>query len=223
MKTTLYTLAYSLALGTVCALLLTGAGRFTAPYREANEKAEEVRNIFGVLDVPVEAGLSSEQLLKAFDETVGSPEKRGELKLYWRRDANNVRQAVAVAFGGPGLWGPVEGYLALAADMRTIRDVTFHKQEETPGLGGEIAAACTCSPSSDWRDCAARFRHQFKGKRIVGADGKPGIRILRSRSAALGPNEVDGITGATMTGEKVEEMLNTVIQQVVKEFDDDGR
>lgn len=208
MKTTLYTLVYSLALGTVCALLLTGAGRFTAPYREANEKAEEVRNIFSVLGVSIEAGLSSEKLLEVFEKTVGKPEKRGELKLYWRRDANKVRKTVAVAFAGPGLWGPVEGYLALEKDMRTIRDVTFHKQEETPGLGGEITAA--------W------FREQFKGKKIVGADGKPGIRILRGRGADLGPNEVDGITGATMTGEKVEKMLNTVIQQVVKEFDKDG-
>ena len=205
MKGNLYTLIYSLALGTVCALLLTGAGRLTAPYRSANEEAEEVRNILGVLDVPVTEDLSSQELLDLFEETIGEAERRGQLKLYWRRDADNVPQVVAVPFAGQGLWGPVEGYLALDPDMRTIRDVTFHKQEETPGLGGEIAKP--------------RFRDQFKGKKIVDADGKPGIRVLRGRGNTLRPNEVDGITGATMTGEKVEQMLNTVIKQVVKEFD----
>ncbi len=217
MKGTLYTLVYSVALGTVCALLLTGVGRFTAPYRDANEQAEEVRNVLGVLGVPIETGASSQELLDIFKKTVGRPEQRGELELYWYRNADKVPLAVAVPFAGQGLWGPVEGYLALEPDLRTIRDITFHKQEETPGLGGEIAVVCVCSPGDDWRDCVARFRHQFKGKKIVDADGKPGIRVLRGRDNILQPNEVDGITGATMTGDKVESMLNVVIKRVIKE------
>ena len=100
------------------------------------------------------------------------------------------------------MWGPIRGFLALEADMRTIRGVTFHEQEETPGLGGEIASV--------W------FQEQFKGKVIELPDGERGIHIRRGGGAS-GPNEVDAITGATMTSKKVEVMLNAVIERILRE------
>jgi Na+-transporting NADH:ubiquinone oxidoreductase subunit C len=109
---------------------------------------------------------------------------------------------VAVPFAGDGLWGPIRGFLALEADRRTIRGIAFHEQEETPGLGGEIAGEA--------------FRAQFRGKRIVAADGTPGIVIRRGKGAQA-VNEVDGITGATMTCEKVQAMLNRLIARIAKE------
>ena len=121
-------------------------------------------------------------------------------------------RAVAVPFAGPGLWGPVEGFLALESDMRTIRGITFHKQEETPGLGGEIASAS--------------FTRQFEGKSIVDESGRPGIRILRAGAAppeSKGANEVDGITGATTTCEKVQAMLNEIIARIARARDADAR
>ena len=111
-------------------------------------------------------------------------------------------QAVAFPFAGPGLWGPIKGFLALEADLRIIRSIAFHEQEETPGLGGEIGA--------DW------FKRQFEGKSILSSDGVPGIKITRGDGASE-PNEVDGITGATMTCDKVEEMLNQAIAKIAKE------
>jgi Na+-transporting NADH:ubiquinone oxidoreductase subunit C len=85
--------------------------------------------------------------------------------------------------------------------MRTIRGLTFYHHEETPGLGGEISA--------DW------FREQFVGKKIVDASGKGGI-VIRMGGDLAG-NEVDGITGATMTCDKVQEMLNNVITDIIGE------
>ena len=200
-KGSLYTIVYATVLGTVCALLLTGVGQFTAPYREANEEAEKVRNVLSVLGVTFEPDASSQELLETFESKVRT-KVSGDLTFYLstRAEPEGGVQAVAVPFSGQGLWGPIKGFLSLEADMKTIRGITFHEQEETPGLGGEIA--------SPW------FRHQFRGKSIEDKDGKPGIRIRRGGS---GPNEVDAITGATMTCEKVEEMLNGVIAQVVKE------
>jgi Na+-transporting NADH:ubiquinone oxidoreductase subunit C len=85
--------------------------------------------------------------------------------------------------------------------MRTIRGVTFYEQEETPGLGGEIAA--------DW------FRKQFVGKSIVDEAGNPGIIISSGGEPAS--NKVDAISGATMTCDKVQAMLNEAISSVVEE------
>ena len=61
---------------------------------------------------------------------------------------------------------------------------------------------------------------KFKGKSIIGAGGEPGIHIRRD--GAVGRNEVDGITGATMTCDKVQSMLNEVIGRIVKELSENG-
>ena len=39
---------------------------------------------------------------------------------------------------GPGLWGSIEGYVAISKDYSTILGLTFITQSETPGLGGRI-------------------------------------------------------------------------------------
>jgi len=206
-KDSLYTLVYAIVLGTVCATLLTAAARFVEPYYKSNAEAERMRNILGVLDVPFDEDASSQELVAVFRKEVRE-ETTGKLRkfLYVPSAGDGQAVAAAVPFEGQGLWGPVKGFLALEPDLRTIRGITFHEQEETPGLGGEIAA--------DW------FRGQFKGKRIVAEDGRAGIRI---RVGAAGANEVDAITGATLTCQKVEAMINEAIDRIVepKEASDD--
>ncbi|KKN76711.1 hypothetical protein LCGC14_0368020 [marine sediment metagenome] len=214
MKDNLYAIAYSAVLGLVCALALTAVGELTAERIAANKKAEEMRNILGVLGISFEAKAPFEDLEAVFDKNVRL-DKVGEVKMYryLAADGETV-QATAVPFAGPGLWGPIRGFLSLEADMVTIRGVTFHEQEETPGLGGEIAAICPGNHDEAMAlDCPAWFRHQFKGKRIVDADNKPAIWIVRG--GASGPNEVDAMTGATMTGDKVQAMLKEIIVKIV--------
>jgi Na+-transporting NADH:ubiquinone oxidoreductase subunit C len=196
----LHTLNYSVILGTVCALLLTGMGRLTAPYREANEKAEKMRNILSVLGVPFNPKASSLEMAEVFKQNV--QEVKGQLNLYQYRPAEGDVRSVAVPFSGQGLWGPIEGYLALEPDMKTIRGVTFVHQEETPGLGGEIVSE--------------KFRGQFKGKSAMAPTGEPGIHIRRGGGASA-PNEVDAISGATLTCDKVEAMINAAIRVTAQE------
>ncbi len=158
MKGSLYTLGYAVVLGAVCSLLLTGASRFTAPYRAANSKAEEILNILTVLKAEFSEDSSSSELVEIFERDV-QEQQRGEVRfyVYSSPQASGETEAVVVRFVGPGLWGPIKGFLALEPDMRTIRGLTFYEQEETPGLGGEIA--------SSW------FREQFVGKSIVDESG----------------------------------------------------
>jgi Na+-transporting NADH:ubiquinone oxidoreductase subunit C len=201
-KNNVYTLCYAGVLGTVCALLLTAVASITRPYQDANAEAEKNRNILGVLQVPYPTGSSSQELVKIYEDNVRE-EQSGKLEIFRYvppSDPGNT-ETVAIAFEGPGLWGPVKGFLALDKDMRTIRGITFYEQEETPGLGGEIA--------SDW------FRKQFVDKSIVDGTGNPGIII--SSGEGTGPNKVDAISGATMTCDKVQAMLNEVIKNIVEE------
>jgi Na+-transporting NADH:ubiquinone oxidoreductase subunit C len=200
----LYTLAYAAILGLVCALTLAAVDGFTATRKAANARAEEVRNILAVLDVPVEAGAAPQELLRVFEENVVE-EERGTQSFYsYEHPVEGLLRAVR--FAGPGLWGPVEGFLCFEEDMRTIFAVTFYRQEETPGLGGEIS-----SPE---------FTDQFEGLSAVGPDGSPGIRVVGNGADDI--NEVDAISGATMTSDKVEDMLNMALEEIVGKGGFDG-
>jgi Na+-transporting NADH:ubiquinone oxidoreductase subunit C len=124
------------------------------------------------------------------------------MTLFEYTPADKSGEVVASAFmvEGPGLWGRIRGVLALESDMVTIRGLTFFEQEETPGIGGEIAA--------NW------FLDKFKGKKIVDTDGKAGVVIKEGAGSA--ENGVDAISGATMTCDKVEQLLNTAIVEITK-------
>lgn len=202
MKNTIHTLLFALVLAVVCSTLLVSAGLFTAPYRKANEKAEQVGNYLSALGVPLEEGTESTVLLEIFKATVREVDHNGlTLFEYWPEGASD-KVSVAVPFSGPGVWGPIEGVAALEPDMQTIRGVRFFKQEETPGLGGEIASA--------W------FQDQFKGRKIVSADGVPGFTV-RKPGTTKEPNNVDAVTGATMTSDRVEIMLDAMAKKLGKE------
>ncbi len=201
MKANLYTLAYAGVMGTVCALLLTAVASFTGPYRQANEEAEKILNILTALKIPFDADAAPAELLEIAARNI-STQKKHELEFYVYSPAGAPDQieAVAVDFSGPGVWGAIKGILALEADMNTIRGITFYQQQETPGLGGEIATEA--------------FRRQFEGKSITDTAGKPGIVI---GAGAIGGNEVEAISGATLTCDKVQDMLNAVIENIAGE------
>ena len=203
-KGSLYTLAYAAVLGLVCALTLAAVDGFTATRKAANARAEEVRNILAVLDVPVGADAAPQELLRVFENNV-TEEKRGARTFYsYEHSVEGVLRAVR--FGGPGLWGPVEGFLCFEEDMRTIFAVTFYRHEETPGLGGEISSSA--------------FTDQFEGLSAVGPDGSPGIGVVGDGADDI--NEVDAISGATMTSDKVEDMLNRTLEEMIGRGGFDG-
>ncbi len=200
MKGSVYTLVYAAVLSTVCALILTFAASFTAPYKLANAEAEEVKNILLALSVSVPEKASSEELVEIYEKNVQEKE-RGSITTYVYTPSGNNDGAIAIRFAGPGLWGPIKGFLALDPKITKIRGITFYEQEETPGLGGEIV-----KPS---------FRDKFVGLLIRDEAGNPGIIIKNGGEAAV--NKVDGISGATMTCDKVQEMLNEAIKSIVEE------
>ncbi len=203
MKGNVYTLVYSAILGTTCALLLTAAATFTKPYQDANKEAEEKLNILTALKIPFDEGATAKQLIEVYEANIKAQDASEELTYYEYRpaSASGRLEAVAVRFTGPGLWAPIKGFLALEADKRTIRGITFYEQEETPGLGGDIVTD--------------KFRNQFAGKSIADSSGAAGIVIGVGKQTE--DNGVDGITGATMTCDKVQQMINEVLTMIVEE------
>ncbi|MBU0678675.1 MAG: NADH:ubiquinone reductase (Na(+)-transporting) subunit C [Verrucomicrobia bacterium] len=129
------------------------------------------------------------------------------LPLYLWKEDGKVRK-YAFPISGMGLWSILNGYLALDSDLSTIVGLTFYKHAETPGLGGEC--------SSDW------FQNQFKGKKVF-EDGKLLQFEVAKGSAEIkypggSDHAVDGISGATMTGNGINRFLNRDLQYYEKYF-----
>jgi len=200
MKGNVYTLFYAATLGIVCALILTFAASFTAPYKKANAEAEEVKNILLALNIAVPDETSSEELLEIYKKNV-KEEERGSIPVYVTIPSSENEGAVAMRFAGPGLWGPIKGFMALNPEMTEIRGITFYEQEETPGLGGEIVKES--------------FRGKFNGLSVHDEEGNVGIIIKSGSDKAK--NRIDGISGATMTCDKVQQMLNKALQNMIGE------
>ena len=100
-------------------------------------------------------------------------------------------ELVVLPVRGTGYQSLMKGYLVLQGDLDTIAALTFHEQNETPGIGAKIT-------DRDWQAT-------WTGKRVTDADGAIRIRAVRGESA--GPNEVDGITGATRTMNGINNLL----------------
>lgn len=121
------------------------------------------------------------------------PEADRLLPLYiFKASDGKVYNIISVR--GKGLWDEIWGNVALESDWKTIAGVSFDHKGETPGLGAEI------KDNPTWVG-------QFTGKKIYADDGSfTSVRIIKS--GAKDPvHEVDGISGATITANGVDEML----------------
>ena len=214
MKDSLRTIIFAAVLGTVCAGLLTAANYVLKPYQTANAAAEKWRNIFDVLGVSYDEDANSSKLLSLVkskenpDGSVRQAEVRGMTVFTYRHP--EAGRLYAVEFKGSGMWAPIEGLICLRSDLTTIYNITFYDQEETPGLGAEIAV----KPEPGKKT----FRGGFRDKTIAGAE--PGISIRPGGEAGIAAdNEVDGISGATITFGKVEDMVNAISKRIADNRD----
>lgn len=98
---------------------------------------------------------------------------------------------------GYGLWSTLYGYVALEADANTVVGLRFYQHGETPGLGGEID-----NP---------RWLRLWPGKTIYDESATPRIEVVKGpASSSVGDEaayQVDGISGATLTGRGVTNLL----------------
>lgn len=112
---------------------------------------------------------------------------------------DDKKQYTIIYTRGKGLWDEIWGYIALESDFNTIAGEAFDHKGETPGLGAEI------------KDNKAWYS-QFTGKKLYNESGE-----FRSVSVVKGGikdknHQVDAISGATITGNGVDEMLKRGLQ-----------
>ena len=101
---------------------------------------------------------------------------------------------------GKGLFGAIWGYVALNADRNTIFGTDFSHEGETPGLGAEISHG--------------NFQDRFIGKRIMNDSGQfVSVAVRKAGRIAEGQDQVDAVSGGTITSNGVDEMLRDGLGQ----------
>lgn len=112
---------------------------------------------------------------------------RAELPVFAINNSNGEVDSYVIDVRGAGLWGMMYAFLAVESDGQTIRGLNFYNHSETPGLGGEIQ-----NP---------RWAGRFEGKQAIDDSGNVAIRVVKG---ARGDNEVDALSGATITSNGVD-------------------
>ena len=184
-----YTIIYATIIVVIVAVLLAVVNQVLSERQEFNKKLDVQKQILTSLNIEYTA------------------ENAGDLyKQYVQEDSteNGLPLFVATVDGakkyvlrlrGRGLWGAIWGYIALNDDKNTIFGINFGHESETPGLGGDIVTA--------------KFREQFKGKKIKNANNDIlSVAVLKTGNLAPnGQEQVDALAGATITSTGVNDML----------------
>ncbi len=211
-------LVFAAVLCLVCSLLLTGASAGLKARQERNMAIDRQANLLksvGLVDPERRYGAEAIEALyrdairqvwlDPAGRIVAEAERQAtDLPVYLYVQDDCVK-AYIVPIDTRGLWGRINGYLALESDGSTIAGFTVYRHSETPGLGGEI--------EQNW------FQKNFVGKRITDRNGRfVSVQIARGRAdekvdPARRPNYVDGISGASLTGRYLSSGLKTILSR----------
>ncbi len=109
--------------------------------------------------------------------------------VYLVKDGDKVTKVI-LPVHGTGLWSMMYAFVAIQTDGNTISAVTYYDQAETPGLGGEVE-----NPA---------WRALFIGKKLFDDNNHPAIKIVKGGAPAGSVHGVDGLSGATLTSNGVQ-------------------
>ena len=112
----------------------------------------------------------------------------------------NVVERIILSVEGKGLWSTLYGFLALSKDGTTINGLTFYKHGETPGLGGEV-------DNPKWKKLWVGENIPYNSN---SGTPQPQIDVVKGAapSGVTSDGKIDGLSGATLTANGVEYLLN---------------
>ena len=226
-----YIIIYAAVLVAVVAVILSVASEALRSRKEANARNEKMQSMLAAIGVSsdldqastlyaqyftVEMAVNAEgdvvstfsvkegkgQGTRPFDIDVKAQQtlaKEGkDCRLLLFRYSKDGAEGYVVPLHGAGLWGPIWGYVALDEDFTTVVGVSFDHKSETPGLGAKITTP--------------EFQRQFVGKKIKNSEGEfVSVQVLKNADKSS-DNEVDAISGATITSSGVSAMLKDCLE-----------
>lgn len=211
-------IVFAVALCVVCGLLLTAAATGLQDIQERNIENDRRKNVLMTVGlISPEKQYRPEQIERIYKDNIvqyGVTEsgvivdpavvgKERVLPIYLYEKNGKIRDYI-LPIESQGLWGKIYGYMALKDDGETVAGFTVYSHSETPGLGGEI--------EKRW------FRKNFEGKKIIDRNGHMvSIKIAKGDAEKLPEAKqshyVDGISGATLTGQYLTQGLKKTLSE----------
>lgn len=218
-----YTIVYASILVIIVAFLLAfvaSALKRTQDANVANDKRSQI--LAAALNIKKD---SIDNVEKKFDEIITADRIYGEGAIVKsEKDGFNVKNKdfstdnrplyiakvddqtkYVIPMTGAGLWGGIWGFIALDDDCETVCGAYFSHESETAGLGALIKERA--------------FQKKFKGKKVhSNEDGKNvALSVVKKGSneekSLDSSNYVNGITGATLTSNGVNEMIHKSLSE----------
>jgi len=236
------TLLVALAVSLVCSVLVASASVLLQPLQHKNEvlyRQKVILDVVGLLDpetsveelfadvetrlVDLETGQYVEDIpADTFDPrkaakdpalmVVVPPEidiarvktRARYAPVYLFRDDEGELDYIVLPVNGYGLWSTMWGFIALEGDANTVAGLRFFEHAETPGLGAEID-----NP---------RWLALWPGQLVYDDEGTVRIEVIRGPVNPDAPesqrvHQIDGMSGATLTGNGVTNMLHYWLSQ----------
>lgn len=205
-----YTIVYASVMVIIVAFLLAFISSVLKPTQDANVENDTKGQILTSLNIDIKAsGFNVADEFKnvqdmlwngtelvpyegKFLSSYGSAIKAGELHVFVAQAKGETKYVLPVT--GRGLWGGLWGYIALNADKKTVYGTYFYHESETAGLGARIGER--------W------FQEQFNGKPVFAGENTEAVALkVVKAGASKAENEIDGVTGATLTSDGVSAMV----------------
>jgi len=215
-----YTITYSIILVLIVAFLLAFVFQALKPMQDANVQLDQQKQILFALNQ--DRNMTNEQAVELWkkiiiaDDIINSDgkvveagkqggvdagfklnskdAKEGKLALFRCKVNGEVKYVIPVY--GNGLWGPINGFIAINGDKQTVFGAYFNHESETAGLGAEI------KDNADWQA-------KFKGKKLFTDDNNQKIALSVEKKIEDPKTQVDAVTGATLTSNGVTEMFHS--------------
>jgi len=143
------------------------------------------RAVMAVAGVPVPTDAAA--VARWFGESVEASPADKPTRFRIRDASTREVKALAYVCSGRGLWGTITAVVGMTPDRSAFLEVRILDQNETPGLGARVA--------EPW------FMRQTAGKRAP-------LRLVPEGTRSERADEIDAITGATISSAAVRDMLN---------------
>lgn len=216
-----YTIVYATIIVIIVAFLLAFVASALKPTQDANVAIDKKQQILASLnlrgiakeateqqyaDVIVKDMIYSATSTEVIEEGVSETKDQAGFKVaskefkekrpFYIANVDGATKYI-IPMTGAGLWGGIWGYVALDEDCQTVYGAYFSHESETAGLGARI--------TEEW------FQTSFNGKKLyaAGDNSKVVLSVVKKgKEGTLSPdNYVNGVTGATLTSNGVNEMI----------------
>ncbi|MDF2547189.1 MAG: hypothetical protein K0R93_2087 [Anaerosolibacter sp.] len=184
-KGSLYSVFFMMIVTAIFTLALSALNQSTIAAVQGNQIIKHQKKLLYAFNIPFDDTMKTDEINALYDTHI-KESKQGSMLIY-EGHINNQLIGYATEMEGPGLWGNIQGIVAVNKDLNNILGIDFLAHSETPGLGGRI--------DENW------FKEQFRNIELN--NSSPYVLYRPSPNGT-----VDAIAGATLTSKAVLNIVN---------------